>query len=352
MASNAKVVRVRKAGSGDSFALIPGNTADFSVELGSADDTIFGASYTSTQTTLGSWEISSNALYRGFAGYNSVIKKTASPTPISNKPMSVEDGNTYIINDISLTPWDWNEDIIVSDDEGPISSDEIKAIDPLFGRVTFVDGFTPDGNVTVDAVVLGLVPFGKAMSFDLSQTCDTTETTSFEVAQANGGYSTHRPTLREVSLSLSAFYRSDAEFLALLDSREKFVVEINPDGEGKSIARGVFRIQNESNSGDVGGDEETSVEFVLAVPEGFVPFSWYHDSTTTMPVGLRRILDAYVNQDNLDVEYLPEGVGNLGKGGEVVLTDASISSSVDGIVEASFSAMGTGVFTVLNEVAS
>lgn len=348
--STAKIVRVRKAGTSDPFAILPGNTADFNAEQGSGDDTIFGASYTSTQTTLTSWTVSANALYRGFAGYNTVIKKSGTPVPFTDEAMSEEElySQTYIVDDQTTVPWDWKDDVTVYDNDVEVSSDDIASIDTNFGRVTFVDDYTVTGPITVDASTVPMTAFGNASSFDLTQNSDTTETTSFEIAQDNGGYSTFRPTLRTVSLSLTAFYRADNDFTDLLQSREDFVVEINPDGNEESVARGIFRVSSEGNSGDVGGDEETSVELVLAVPEGRVPFSWKHSSNTTMPEGLRIVLDAFENQDNLEVEYLPEGLGNPGKSGEVVLTDASMNSEVDGIVEAAFEGQGTGDFTEIN----
>lgn len=348
--STAKIVRVRKAGTSDPFRTLPGNTADFNSEQGEAEDTIFGASYTSNQTTLTTWNVSANALYRGFAGYNATIKKSGDPVSFTDESMSEEElySQTYVIDDQSLTPWDWNEMPVVYDDGVVVDSEDIVSVDPNFGRVTFADDYVVTGPVTVDAASVPLSAFGNASSFDLTQTSDTTETTSFEIAQDNGGYSTHRPTLRTVALSLTAFYRADNDFTELLQSREDFVVEINPDGNEQSVARGIFRVSSEGNSGDVGGDEETTVELVLAVPEDMVPFSWKHESTTTMPEGLRIILDAYENQDNLEIEYLPEGLGNPGKSGEVVLTDASMSTEVDGIVEATFEATGTGPFTEIN----
>lgn len=349
--STAKVVQVRKAGTTDPWAILPGSTADFNVEQGEAEDTIFGASYTSNQTTITGWSISANAYYRGFAGYNSTIKKSGTPTVFTGQSMSpTSRDDEFIIDDQSLTPWNYNNDVTVNVNGTPADPDNIESIDPMFGRVVFAAGVVDEvyDVVTVTGEYLPLTAFGNAYSFDLTQNSDTTETTSFEIAQGNGGYSTHRPTLRTVSLSLSAFYRATNDFLDLLQTRDDFVVEINPDGNDKSIARGVFRVSSESNSGDVGGDEETTVELVLAVPEGYVPFSWYHEPDTTMPDGLLTILDAFVFQDNLEVRYLPEGPGGLGKEGEVVLTDASISSEVEGIVEASFDATGTGPFTQIN----
>lgn len=345
--AGAKIIRVADLNETEWFN-IPGSTGDLSREKDAADDTIFGASWTSEQPTLINWSVSADAFYRGFAGYRSVLRRMGTPTSFTNQAMEQEDGQTYIISDLDFTPWNWQEDIVVEDGAVAVDSSDIVEIDPLFGRVTFADDYVVSGPITVSGEYFPLETFGNANSFDLTQTADTTETTSFEIAQDNGGFMTMRPTLRTASLSLTAFYRSDNDFDEPLREDEQFIVEIDPAGNGETRARGIYRVQTNSQTGDVGGDEESTVDLVLSVPEGFVPFSWYFEEENNMPGGLRLILNAYLNRENVMVEYLPEGLGEPGNKGEVIITDTSLSSEVNGIVEASIELQGTGRLESIN----
>ena len=345
--AGAKIIRVADLDETEWFN-IPGSTGDLSREKDAANDTIFGASWTSEQPTLINWSVSADAFYRGFAGYRSVLRRMGTSTAFTSQAMEVEDGQTYIVTDLTQTPWNWNETLTVSDDGVAVDSDDIVEIDPLFGRVTFAEDYVVSGAVTVTGERYPLETFGNANAFDLTQTADTTETTSFEIAQANGGFMTMRPTLRTASLSLTAFYRSDNDFDEPLREDEQFIVEIDPAGNGETLARGIYRVQTNSQSGDVGGDEESNVDLVLSVPEGFVPFSWYFEEENAMPAGLRLILQSYLARENIMVEYLPEGLGEPGNKGEVVITDTSLSSEVNGIVEASIELQGTGALTEVN----
>lgn len=345
--SEAKIVRVANLAMDEWFTL-PGNTADFNETKDSGDDTVFGASFTSTQPTLTTWGVTGNALYRGFAGYRSQIRRMGTPTSFSSESMEQEDGQTYIITNQTRAPWNWEEDIDVEDNGAPVDAEDIVAIDPLFGRITFADSYTVTGPVTVSGEYFPLESFGNANAFDLTQTADTTMTTSFEIAQANGGYATMRPTLRNSDASLTAFYRDDNDFTEPLREEEQFIVEFDIAGNGDSLCRGIYRVQSESQTGDVGGDEESTVELVLSVPEGIVPFSWLFDEDSTIPGGLKLIIESWLARENIMVEYLPEGLNNPGKRGEVVITDVSISSDVEGLVEASVSLEGNGAVNDVN----
>lgn len=346
--SDAKLVRVRKAGSGDPFVTLPGNTADISIEGNNLEDTIFGQRWESGETGLIDWGVSANALYRGFAGYNSTIRKSGTPTAFTDEAMSVEDGLNYVIDDDTKTPWDWTAGVIVEDDNEVVDDEDIESIDYLFGRVTFVDGYTVDGDITVSGEYLPLSDFGQAMSFDLTQTADTTETTSFEIAQENGGFRTFRATLRNADLDMTSFYRADNSFFSDLEERDDFIIEITPDPEGLTAMRGIYKTLSVDHSGDVGGDEESTVSFVLSVPEDVEPLSWYFDDDSTIPAGLKVLIDAFLNRDNIEVQYLPEGDGNRGFQGEAVVTDTSLSSGVDDMVEASVELQGTDTLEEIN----
>lgn len=339
--SKAKLVQIADKDESEWYTL-PGDTADIEESKDTSEDTIFGQSWTSNQPTLASWNVSGNARYRGFAGYKTTIRRSGTATSFSDDTLSQEDGQTYITDEPSNTPWDWDSDIVIEDDGTEVDDENIVEIDPLHGRVTFTEDYEVSGPITASGDYLPLETFGNANSFDLTQSADTTETTSFEIAQDNGGFQTIRPTLRTAELSLEAFYRSDNDFTEPLRDDEQFVVEIDAAGNGESLARGIFRVSTESNSGDVGGDENTSVDLVLSVPDGFRPFSWKHEDDSKIPKAVKLLLDKWSEQENVAVRYLPEGIDNPGKKGEAVITDLSMSSDVTGLVEFDVTLDGTG----------
>ena len=346
--SLAKEIRVSND-SGANWYVLPGNTGDINFEGNQLEDTIFGAAYSSSETGLINWSVSANAMYRGFAGYRSRILRSGESTAMTDEALSqVGSSDTYEINDSTKSLWNWNIDLIVEDSGAAVDDEDIEDIDYLFGRITFASDYTVSGPVTVTGEYFPTAEYGRANSFSLTQSADTTDTTSFEVAQANGGFNTFRSTLLTADLELTAFYRTDNEFFEDLKAREEFVVEIDLAGNGETVGRGIYKVNDTSQSGDVGGDEEQNLNLTLSVPEGVTPFRWRYDEETNIPQGLRIVQEAWSDRETIMVQYLPEGDGNKGFEGEVIVTDASISSGVDEMVEADVSLQGTGECLIIN----
>ncbi|KKK99371.1 hypothetical protein LCGC14_2633420, partial [marine sediment metagenome] len=65
--------------------------------------------------------------------------------------------------------------------------------------------------------------------------------TDFETAQGNNGYRTVTPGLRTVALELGGIYDVASGLRALLRARTELILEVNPDGNSKSIGRGFFK---------------------------------------------------------------------------------------------------------------
>lgn len=325
------------------YYVLPGNTGDISFEGSQLDDTIFGQEFSSSETGLINWTVSGNALYRGFAGYNSIVRRNgAATTSFTGETLAqVDSSQTYRISDPTKAVWDWDAGVTIKDGGTPVVASNIEEIDYLFGEVTFVSGYSPTGSITADGEFYTMATYGRANSFSLTQTADTTDTTSFEDAQANGGFNEFRATLLTADLELSGFYRSDNDNFGELSNRNSFILELDVAGDGTSIARGVYKVGSASQSGDVGGDEESTLSLTLAVPEGIKPFGWQHSSASIIPQGLLVIQDGWINRTPIYVEYLPEGQGKYGYTGQAIVTDASISSGVDAMVEASVSLQGT-----------
>jgi len=350
--AEAKELQVRKKGATEWNGL-PGSTADLSLESSSAEDSILGATYESSQPTLINWSVSGEAYYRGFAGYKATIKKESTSDPITDIAMEEESAGVWIASSISDSPWDINESVTVSTDDGTTKTDvtdQVDRIDYLMGRVYFVDTYTvPSGEtIVVDANVVSLQAISNVTSIELSQTDSPVDVTSFSAAQANGGYNVFEHGLRNSDISADGFYNSTEDFWSLLTSQDRFIVEVTLDPNGDSTFRGYYRMSSDSLSGSVGEPEEESVEFMLSVPQNAEPVSWRFEPTTTMPKAMQDILETFINRDYLEIRYLPEGEGNRGFEGETLVEDASISIDVDGIVTSSADFQGTDGLTEIN----
>ena len=347
MSTDAKTVQIQNPDTLE-WNTLPGNTADISFERNQLNDTIFGERVTSTEAGLGAWTLSSNAIYKGVAGYNSVIKRTGTSTSFTTETMGQVDGQRYRINDLTRSVWDWNEEVTIFDDGLEVDAEDIAEIIHITGTVVFDSGYTVDGPVTATGSYLPTAAFGRASAFDLSQTADSTGTTAFEDAAGNNGWAMNRSTLLDADLELTAFYRNDSEFYTILNDRDVFVVEIDLDGTGLSVARGIYKVVDYGTGGDVGGDEEEGVQFGLSVPIDVRPFDWIHQAGTSMPAALRTVQNAWWDRVPANMRYLAQGPNNRGWEGEGVVTDASISSSVDGLIEANIELLGTSNATEIN----
>ena len=64
---------------------------------------------------------------------------------------------------------------------------------------------------------------------------------------------------------------------------------------------------------------------------------------------MKVLLDAWAASDEVYVRYLPEGVGNEGRQGTAIVTDISLSQSVDGMSEFSVELQGTDTALIINQ---
>jgi len=329
------------------YHVLPGSSGDLNFEGASASDTTFGASFSSSQPTLVSWSASANAYYKGFAGYVANFKKSGTSTAVEGEAMSVVSGKTYKINDSNKNVWDRTATIKVYDGVTDVT-DKVESVDHLFGQITFLASYTVVGDVTVDVKYLPMSSVGTARDFSLTMNAESVDTTDFATAQANGGYNTFIPGLKTVSLDASGFYSATNAFKDLVTARNEMIVEINPDGSNKSVARGFFKAITTGQSGDVGGNEDETITFELSVPQPsstvtanvVTPFKWVHDATTTLSQAVQVVLNGWQNSSKIYVKYLSDGVA--GYKGEAVVTDCSMSSAVDGVAEFSISLQGSG----------
>jgi hypothetical protein len=335
---------------GTSWATFPGSQASVGTELGQIDDTVFGHDYSSIQPGLKNCQFSSNGFYKGFAGYIAKVMKSGTPTAMTAEATTqIGSTKTYQITDATKRALSIAHAVVVDDGGTPVAAGDIASIDYLFGKVTFDAGYTPTGAVTFDAYYLPLTQIARGNSFSLTQTAAAVDVTAYEDAQANDGTQVFDYGLKTVSLEIGGFYSISNAYKALLEARSTLIIEINPDGAGKSSARGFFKPAGTDQSGNVGEPETESISFSLFVPdiEGMAhPFAWNHTSDTTLSLALRRALQAYQAKEKYLYRYLPNGVAGIECEG--VITDISLSNALDAMNDFTLSVQGSDELTVVS----
>jgi len=343
----AKKIRIAPEGT-TTWATLPGSSGDFGITAETLDDTIFGQEYKSEQPDILTWTISTNAIYKGFGGYQAVIKKTGSAQAFTTEAMSQEAGQIYRIDDATKEIWDVTAAITVFDNAVDQTA-EVESIDYLYGRVTFKNTYTVTGPVTVTGSSLPSTQICSMNTFTLSQQAETNDVTDLCVAQSNGGFRQYETGLRSVSLELSGFYKLSNDFLNTLKARELVIIELNPDGNDKSKGRGFFKPTANSQSGNVGATEEESITYTLNVPDKddrlSYPFSWDHVIDTTLNTAVQTLLTAWQQGDGIEVRYLEDGV--TGKQGSAIPTDLSLSGGLGSLSQFTVNLQGSGGITVI-----
>ena len=340
MSTDAKLIQVSL--DDVTYNTLPGSSGEISVETSDNDNTIYGGVFASSLPGVADFTLSGNAWLRQTPGFQATVKRAGTGTTFTGEAMEQEDGQTYIITDKTKDLWDYNVGVTVFDDASEVSAANIESIDYLFGRVTFVAGYSVVGAITVDGSYFPVATFGCANSISLTQNAEAILASCFDTTQTENGYNTYDSGLKTVSAELSGFYRTANDFFTILSDRDTIILEVDWEGDGQTKCRGVFNVQSYSQSGDVGQQEESSVTFNLFVPEDILPFSWYFGATSKMSPGMKDIINAWITRQNLYFKYFPTGTLAKSYAGQVVVTDASISTSVDAIGELSLSSQGDG----------
>ncbi len=343
----AKSIRVATVDSGAAYNIIPGSTGALTRDGDQLDDTVFGQIFKSSQPGLINWGVTSNGFYKGFAGYVADLLKSGTSTVFTDEAMTLVSGLTYKITDNAKSIWDRTTpgNFTFADSQSGGGALTASVIDYLFGEVTFAS--LPSGAIPeATGDYLPTSQLGKANAFTLTQTGDTVDTTDLATAQANNGFATFVGTLLTVGLELSEFYDVTEDFHTVLTDREELIIEINPDGNVLSRARGFFKAVSAGQTGDVGGNEIETVSFQLAVPTDITeaPFSWRHDSATTLNQAIQDILNSWESQALLFVQYLPDGAA--GYDGQAVVTEATLVGGVNVMNEFSFTFQGSGALAI------
>lgn len=336
------------------YVALPGSGGEFSGEAEGINDTILGETFNSQEVGLTQWGVSSDGIFKGFAGYLAEIKVEGTPVPVTGESFTQEAGQIYAIDDATREIWDRDATITVFDNAIDRTAD-VDTFDYLFGRVTFRTGYTVVEPVTADLSYMPVAAFAKANTYNLTMTAESIDETDFATAQGNSGTRIFKPGLRSVSLELGGIFDATGAFAADVLTRLEYIIEIDPAGDGSSIARGIFKLMNEGQSGDVGALEEETLTYELQVPIDTqvveTPFNWRHTSST-LNVGIQNVLTSWLTELNTYfVRYLPQGaVGQTpldGKKGTFIVTDISLSGGLSAMNVFTIELVGTGAYTVV-----
>jgi hypothetical protein len=341
----SKAIKVSADG-GTTWKTLPGSTGSINRTGSKLNDTIFGQDFQSQQPGIISWTIGANSFYKGFAGYVAKLKKMGSTTAFTGEAMSVVSGKTYKITNAAKNFWDRSVAATIKDDGTEVDAADIANIDYLFGQVTFVDDYTPAGAITADGSYFPTATFGWGSSIKLTQQLNALDESTFDLVQGNGGYQSYRAGLKTVSYGIDGIQDAANGLPAILEARTEYLLELNPDGNGKSVARGFFKLTEDNESGDVGAIEQESTTWDLFVPVTDLlkyPFAWQHASDTTLPAAVKIILDAWQTGSKIKVQYLEDGVN--GEEGDCIVTECSLATGITNMNEFTVNLQGCGALT-------
>ena len=347
MSCQAKKIKV--SSDGINFFTITGQGGSLSFDGEDIDDTILGQCFKSSQTGLINSTISSSAFYKGFAGYEANIKKGGTPVATTGEATTTLDTLVYQITD--PTKQLISNNFTVYDDGNDITS-SVEKVDWFSGTFYVKAGTTISGAVTADIESVPLTTIGRANGLDLTMTSDVQDDTTFDIAQANSGFRSYIAGLKEVGLAVTGLYDQANDYLTTLVARGQLIMDIEAHaGREESYARGIFQLNDNNLSGDVGAIETEDPAFLLYVPveeKLLAPFKWYHPAGSTIPEAVKIIMTAWENNSKIYVKYQPtgDGIGSSSYDGEVVVSDTSMSSDLGSMVEFSLELQVSGALTI------
>lgn len=341
----AKKVRV-SPDNGTTWYTLPGNQAEWNDEASQITDTVFGQDYESNQPGIVNWTASSNALYKGFAGYVAIVKQGGTPTTMTAEAMSLVSGKTYQITAGAKRVISYADALTVYDNAVDHTAD-VDNIDYLTGKVTFKSAYTPTTPITITGKYMPMATIARARGFNLTQNANMIDDTDFETAAANSGQMVYKAGLKTINLELQGIYALSNGWRAALLARSLIYVEISLDAAGATKFVGFFKPQQRQQQGNVGEREDENVTLNLWVPDGSLvntPFNWVFTSST-LNLGVQACLNAFLAGTNVDIQYLEDGAA--GKAGDAFISEASLSNAIDGMCEFKLGFRGTGAVTAV-----
>jgi hypothetical protein len=339
----AKVIQINDGGT---YRNLPGGTGNLNRDGAQIRDTIYGQAYESMFPGIKTWSLGAQALYKGVPGYAARLLKKGSTTAFTNEACSLVSGKTYRINDATKSAWDRSVALTIKDGAATVSGANIASVNYLFGEVTFASGYTVTGAVTVTGSFLPLTDLCKFNTMTLTMNAAARDETDNCGAQGNGGYRVYTPGLRSVKIDTGGFFDPTSNWDQVIGNGVEYILEVNADGLANgSRARGFFNLMTDNQSGDVGATEAQTLSWAHQVPLNVdTVFDWRHGVGSLMPLAVQRALSDFLTQSLTGVRYLPDGAA--GWGGQGVLTDVSMSTGLEQLVQFAFALTGSGAITV------
>lgn len=324
------------------YQKIPGNAGSLTVDGKSVDDSVHGQNFKSELVTIKSWGIDTPAFYKGIPGYKAKIKKGGTPTTLTDEATTLVSGKTYKITDTAKQLLDIATAVVIKDNAVTVDADDILDINYLWGRVTFVSGYSVVGAVTISGKYVPLATLGFGKNIALSMTCNIRSIAEFDNTQASSGFENRAAGLNSVGLTIDGIY-SDSNSFWLDIAETTVVLEVDPGGDGLSKARGFFRLMSNSRSGNVGDNEDEKLVYTLSVPNEELlkyPFGWIHESTSTLDASIQLCLNNWESGSQTTVKYESQTSG-IGVYGASIIEDISLATDVEGQTEFSIKFAGT-----------
>lgn len=347
----AKAIKVSSDGS--TYYTLPGNTGDWTDTASVVDDTIFGQNYKSSQSDMIDWKVTANAHYKGYGGYSVTIKQQGSSTAFTNEAVTLA-GQVATIANFAKSLWDDSIAIVVKDGSTDITS-HVDSIDYLFGIVYINSGYTILGTITIaSGHYFPLTTLAKYQKYSLTQSQASIDNSDIPTASGNSGLRTFQYGLITISLQVDGVYSITSAYHAALTARSVVVIEICPDGGGKSVARGFFKPTSRKQSGNVGALEVETMSWDLFVPASVVtatlqtPFNWQFYSTD-LTVAVQKLITAFLAQTSLTVKYLPDGglTSNAGLQGSCIVADLTLTGGIGSMNTFAVTLQGSGTVTAI-----
>ena len=337
--------------SGTNYYTLPGSSGGLTLERATVNDTVFGQNFASMLASLGQWSVTANAYFKGVVGYIATIKKTGTATTMTSQAMSLVSGKTYQISDPTKRVISFADSLNVFDN-GVDQTANVISIDYLSGLVTFASGYAVTGPVTITGKYLPLVTVAKAKSFTLTQTAAEEDASNYDDARTNGGWKTIQEGLKTVSLELGGIYNVANGSAGQLAADTVLVIQISPDNTTDTVFSGFFMMTSDAQAGNVGAIETETLRFDLWVPATQLlvsPFNWYLTNNSNLNIAVKKVITAWLNSSNLNVNYLPDGGTTTGAGqtGVVIVTECTLSNTMEGQNEFKCTFRGTGAPTAV-----
>jgi hypothetical protein len=161
-------------------------------------------------------------------GYNATLKMTGTSTSTTGEAFTLVSGKTYQVTSTAKRIIDPGVAITVKDNGGAVAASNILSYDYLFGKVTFIPGYTVLGAITADYSYLPTVAIAETRQFKLAVKNKLLDKTSLDSAGVKQrGKGTKEASGSFGSLTMVTATVGAGTLLALTTGRTPIVLEMN-----------------------------------------------------------------------------------------------------------------------------